>query len=134
MKKHWLTAIIMAVLLLAQAVAACGGALAEGEEHVHEWSAWESKGTYHEHHCTAEGCDEVETASHDIPCEICGEGVHTHKWSEHYRANDVYHWIWCEVEGCNASNHGGSHVFAGGLCTICNYQEPYLAHNWGDWE
>ena len=224
MKKHWLTAIIMAVLLLAQAVAACGGALAEGEEHVHEWSAWESKGTYHEHHCTAEGCDEVETASHDIPCEICGdgmpehthewsaweskgtyherhctaegcdevetashdipceicgdgmpehthewsaweskgtyherhctaegcdevekvshdipceicgEGVHTHKWSEHYRANDVYHWIWCEVEGCNASKQGGRHVFAGGGCIICKYLEPYLAHNWGDWE
>ena len=179
MKKHWLTAIIMAALLLVQAVVICGGALAEGEEHehtwsaweghgtyherhctaegcdevetashdtpceicgygmpehTHEWSAWESKGTYHERHCTAEGCDEVEKVSHDIPCEICGEGVHTHKWSEHYRANDVYHWIWCEVEGCNASKQGGRHVFAGGGCIICKYPEPYLVHNWGDWE
>ena len=52
MKKHWLTAIIMAVLLLAQAVAACGGALAEGEEHVHTPSGWKHDEFTHWRDCT----------------------------------------------------------------------------------
>ena len=40
MRKHWLTAIIMAALLFVQAVVVCGGALAESEGHVHTPSDW----------------------------------------------------------------------------------------------
>lgn len=42
MRKHWLTAIIMAALLFVQAVVVCGGALAESEGHVHTVAAHNS--------------------------------------------------------------------------------------------
>ena len=116
MKKHWLTAIIMAALLLVQAVVICGGALAEGEEHEHKWGEWEGQGTYHERHCTAEGCDGVETANHDVPCTICGYGVQPeHTFSDEWSYDKVDHWHACTEEGCN-------------------WTKDQAEHDWTDWE
>lgn len=116
MKKHWLTAIIMAALLLVQAVVICGGALAEGEEHEHTWGEWEGHGTCHERHCTAEGCEEVQKDDHDVPCTICGYGVQPeHTFSDEWSYDEVDHWHACTEEGCN-------------------WTKDQAEHEWSEWE
>ncbi len=129
MKKRWLVALMMAVLLLVQAVVVCGGALAEGEEHEHEWSAWKIYATGHERSCTVEGCNEVEKGDHGETCSICGYGMpeHTHTWSE-WEGHGTYHERHCTAEGCDEVEKANHDV----PCEICGY--GVHTHEWSEWE
>ena len=95
-------------------------------EHTHEWSAWESKGTYHERHCTAEGCEEVQKDDHDVPCTICGYGVHTHEWSE-WEGHGTYHERHCTV--CEKTERE-NHELPDGKCDKCGYTMHGAKNEW----
>ena len=121
MKKHWLTAIIMAVLLLAQAVAACGGALADeaGEQCTHEWSDWKSTGTQHERTCNL--------------CQATEQSGSACWWNEDvWKYNATHHWHPCIFEECKVRFGKAEHTFVNGVCA-CGYKQPH-EHQWAtDW-
>ena len=121
MKKHWLTAIIMAVLLLAQAVAACGGALADeaGEQCTHEWGDWESKGTYHVRTCKL--CEATEKSN-----SFCWKN------ESEWAYNATHHWHPCSFNECTMKFDEAEHNFVNGVCA-CGYKQPH-EHQWdSDW-
>ena len=121
MKKHWLTAIIMAVLLLAQAVAACGGALADeaDEPCTHEWSDWKSTGTQHERTCNL--------------CQATEQSGSACWWNEDvWKYNATHHWHPCIFEECKVRFGKAEHTFVNGVCA-CGYKQPH-EHQWAtDW-
>ena len=121
MKKHWLTAIIMAVLLLAQAVAACGGALADeaDEPCTHEWGDWESKGTYHVRTCKL--CEATEKSN-----SFCWKN------ESEWAYNATHHWHPCSFNECTMKFDEAEHNFVNGVCA-CGYKQPH-EHQWdSDW-
>ncbi len=155
MKKRWLIAITVAVLLLVQAVAMAGGE----NDHEHVWSSeWSRDEWYHWHKCTDSNCDYVdEYVEHTweaqeiitpatetseglgkFICTICGYvdenhvipiNNHTHTWGDELYYDDVSHWRECTYPGCDwigSSEHTLIDDGKGGYkCTEC---ECRLAH------
>ena len=121
MKKRWLTAIIMAALLLVQAVVICGGALADeaGEQCTHEWGDWESKGTYHVRTCKL--CEATEKSN-----SFCWKN------ESEWAYNATHHWHPCSFNECTMKFDEAEHNFVNGVCA-CGYKQPH-AHQWdSDW-
>ena len=121
MKKRWLAAILVVLLLLVQAVAACGGALADeaGEQCTHEWGDWESKGTYHVRTCKL--CEATEKSN-----SFCWKN------ESEWAYNATHHWHPCSFNECTMKFDEAEHNFVNGVCA-CGYKQPH-EHQWdSDW-
>ena len=152
MRKHWLTAMMMAVLLLLQTVTMCGGALAEGEEHVHTPSGWKHDEFTHWRDCTECGKTLLsEVGEHVLEANdrgtyscVCGyEEDHlydpdTTQWVCDEMTVTEYDYQPCKVCG---SHHGkieehdypespdsdGNYV-----CAKCGYKRSHIEHKWSN--
>ena len=150
MKKRWLAAILVVMLLLVQAVAMAGGE----NDHEHVWSGeWRTDAVDHWHYCTVEGCDEVEkyishnmvenTENDGYVCDECGyTSDHLHVWDK-WAYDDELHWKKCSVEGCEEENlYAAEHTFVddgngGVICEECGYTRNHKEHVWStdyDWD
>ena len=152
MKKHWLTAIIMAVLLLAQAVAACGGALAEGEEHVHTPSGWKHDEFTHWRDCTECGKTLLsEVGEHVLEANdrgtyscVCGyEEDHlydpdTTQWVCDEMTLTEFHYQPCKVCRLHHGNIEGHDYLetpdssGNFVCEKCGYKRSHIEHKWSN--
>lgn len=150
MKKRWLAAMLVVMLLLVQAVALAGGE----NDHEHVWSGeWRTDAVDHWHYCTVEGCDEVEkyishnmvenTENDGYVCDECGyTSDHLHVWDK-WAYDDELHWKKCSVEGCEEENlYAAEHTFVddgngGVICEECGYTRNHKEHVWStdyDWD
>ena len=150
MKKRWLTAIIMAALLLMQAVVICGGALAEGEEHEHTPSGWKHDEFTHWRVCTE--CGETllnEVGEHVLEANdrgtyscVCGyEEDHlyepdTTQWVCDEMTLTEFHYQPCKVCGSHHGNIEG-HDYpempdssGNFVCEKCGYKRSHIEHKW----
>ncbi len=152
MRKHWLTAMMMAVLLLLQTVAMCGGALAESEEHVHTPSDWKYDEFTHWRDCTECGKTLLsEVGEHVLEANdrgtyscVCGyEEDHlydpdTTQWVCDEMTVTEYDYQPCKVCG---SHHGNieEHVYPESpdsdgnyVCAKCGYKRSHIEHKWSN--
>ena len=152
MRKHWLTAIIMAALLFVQAVVVCGGALAESEGHVHTPSDWKHDEFEHWRVCTE--CGEMlwdERGAHVLKANdrgtyscVCGyEEDHlydpdTTQWVCDEMTLTEIHYQPCKICG---SHHGNieEHVYPESpdsdgnyVCAKCGYKRSHIEHKWSN--
>ena len=152
MRKHWLTAIIMAALLFVQAVVVCGGALAESEGHVHTPSDWKHDEFEHWRVCTE--CGEMlwdERGEHVLKANdrgtyscVCGyEEDHlydpdTTQWVCDEMTLTEIHYQPCKICG---SHHGNieEHVYPESpdsdgnyVCAKCGYKRSHIEHKWSN--
>ena len=152
MKKHWLTAIIMAVLLLAQAVAACGGALAEGEEHVHTPSGWKHDEFTHWRDCTECGKTLLsEVGEHVLEANdrgtyscVCGYeedqlyDPDTTQWVCDEMTLTEFHYQPCKVCRLHHGNIEGHDYLetpdssGNFVCEKCGYKRSHIEHKWSN--
>ena len=152
MRKHWLTAMMMAVLLLLQTVAMCGGALAESEGHVHMPSDWKHDEFEHWRVCTE--CGEMlwdERGEHVLEANdrgtyscVCGyEEDHlydpdTTQWVCDEMTVTEYDYQPCKVCGSHHGNIEG-HVYPESpdsdgnyVCAKCGYKRSHIEHKWSN--
>ena len=125
-----------------------------GKTHIHTFSAeWSSNDTHHWHAASCEHTNEVsdkaghtfgdwitdqeateETAGakHHV-CTVCGKTEnaeipklpHTHKFSNDWSGDDIYHWHAASCEHTNIVTDIGKHVFgADDICNICGKAKP----------
>ncbi len=125
-----------------------------GKTHIHTFSAeWSSNDTHHWHAASCEHTNEVsdkaghtfgdwitdqeateETAGakHHV-CTVCGKTEnaeipklpHTHKFSNDWSGDDIYHWHAASCEHTNIVSDMGKHVFgADDICNICGKAKP----------
>ena len=152
MRKHWLTAIIMAGVLFVQAVVVCGGALAESEGHVHTPSDWKHDEFEHWRVCTE--CGEMlwdERGAHVLKANdrgtyscVCGyEEDHlydpdTTQWVCDEMTLTEIHYQPCKICG---SHHGNieEHVYPESpdsdgnyVCAKCGYKRSHIEHKWSN--
>lgn len=136
MKKRWLAAILVVMLLLVQAVALAGG---EGECE-HEWEWWASD-THHWQKC--EKCNESkDEAPHNMSfddtknlyvCSVCGhECDHEHDFSGDWVKDGVDHWHVCKHKDCDAIDGYKRHTMVsdgeGYKCSECGYTRNHEKH------
>ena len=152
MRKHWLTAMMMAVLLLLQTVAMCGGALAESEEHVHTPSDWKYDEFTHWRDCTECGKTLLsEVGEHVLEANdrgtyscVCGYE------EDHLYDPDTTQWVCdemtvteCDYQPCKVcgSHHGNieEHVYPESpdsdgnyVCAKCGYKRSHIEHKWSN--
>ena len=122
--------------------------------HTHKFNTeWSSDGTHHWHAASCEHTSEVsdkaghtfgdwitdqeateETAGakHHV-CTVCGKTEnaeipklpHTHKFSNDWSGDDIYHWHAASCEHTNIVTDMGKHVFgADDICNICGKAKP----------
>lgn len=142
MKKRWLAAILVVMLLLVQAVALAGG---EGECE-HEWVWWASD-THHWQEC--EKCNErKDEAPHNMSfddtknlyvCSVCGhECDHLHDFSGDWVKDGVDHWHVCKHKDCDAIDGYKRHTMVsdgeGYKCSVCGYTCDHEKHQFNKYD
>ena len=152
MRKHWLTAMMMAVLLLLQTVAMCGGALAEGEEHVHTPSGWKHDEFTHWRDCTECGKTLLsEVGEHVLEANdrgtyscVCGyEEDHlydpdTTQWVCDEMTLTEFHYQPCKVCRLHHGNIEGHDYLetpdsdGNYVCAKCGYKRSHIEHKWSN--
>ena len=132
MKKRWLAAILVVMLLLVQAVALAGGE----DECDHDWW-WEVNDTHHLQAC--EKCNKImDEGPHTMvpdgegyKCSECGyTRNHLHDFSGGWVTDDVDHWHVCKH--CDAIDEYIPHTMVsdgeGYKCSVCGYTCGHMEH------
>lgn len=132
MKKRWLAAILVVMLLLVQAVALAGGE----DECDHDWW-WEVNDTHHLQAC--EKCNKImDEGPHTMvpdgegyKCSVCRyECDHLHDFSGNWVTDDVDHWHVCK--DCDAIDGYKRHTMVSDgesyKCSVCGYTCDHEKH------
>ena len=144
MKKRWLAAILVVLLLLVQAAA-----LAEGEGGCeHDFSGdWVTDDVDHWHKC--KHCDAIDeyiphtmvSDGEGYKCSVCGYTCgHMEHQFDKYAFDWSQHWKICSVEGCGVVDPYSfdEHTLVGDAengyrCSICGFRTDHTEHSWGEW-
>lgn len=143
MKKRWLAAILVVMLLLVQAVALAGGE----DECEHDFSGvWVTDDVDHWHKCkSCYAIDEyiphtMVSDGEGYKCSVCGYTCgHMEHQFDKYAFDWSQHWKICSVEGCGVADPYSykEHTLVGdaenGYRCKCGFTTDHTEHSWGEW-